>query len=156
MPKLQHTKIYRGGITAQHLNIETSDCTFNANASDKALDLRFYLASKGGGTTSVLFRLGLADLPAILAAIASSLPESITAFSSAAAIANAKVLEQLTEARRVQSDDKARAAALIEQLESVSEFVSQKYYDAPADSDEVEFAAKAKLDEALDSLRKLT
>ena len=155
MPKLQHSKVYRAGVTANYLNIETSDCSFNPNASDKTLDLRFHLASKGGGTTSVLFQLGLDDLPAVLSAIATALPESVGALSSAAAVANAKVLEQLAEARRVQGDDKARAAALVEQLESVSEFVSQKYYEAPAGSDDAEAAAKTKLDEALNSLRQL-
>lgn len=155
MPKLQHSKVYRAGVTANYLNIETSECSFHANTSDKTLDLRFHLASKGGGTTSVLFQLGLDDLPAVLNAIASALPESVGALSSAAVTANAKVLEQLAQARRVQTNDKARAAALVEQLEAVSEFVSQKYYDAPAGSDEVEAAVKTKLDEALNSLRVL-
>ena len=155
MPKLQHSKIYRAGVTAQYMNMETSDCSFNANTSDETLDLRFQLASKGGGTTSVLFQLGLDDLPVVLSAIATAFPQSVSALSSAAALANAKVLEQLAEARRVEGDDKARAAALVEQLEAVSEFVSQKYYDAPAGSDEVEATVKKKLDEALNSLRHL-
>ena len=155
MPKLQHSRIYRAGVTAKLLNHETRECTFHANAADRALDLRFNLASKGGGTTSVLLRLGLGDLPAVLAAVASTLPESVGALSSAAAVANAKVLEQLTEARRVQGDDKTRAAALIEQLEAVSEFVARKYYDAPAGEDEQEAAAKDRLDEVLNSLRQL-
>jgi len=151
----RHSKVYRAGVTAQYLNIETSECSFHANASDKALDLRFHLASKGGRTTSVLFQLGLDDLPVVLDAIASALPESVGALASAAAVANAKVLQQLAEARRVQGDDKARAAALIEQLETVSEFVTQKYCDAPAGSDEQEAAVKDKLDTALNALRQL-
>ena len=155
MPNLKHSKVYRAGVTANHLNIETSECSFHANTSDKSLDLRFLLASKGGGTTSVLLRLGLDDLPAVLGAIAAALPESVGALSSAAAIANAKVLEQLAEARRVQADDKARAAALVEQLEPVSEFVTRKYIEAPAGSDEMEADAKSILDAALNSLREL-
>lgn len=156
MPKLEHSKVYRAGVTAQYLNIETSDCSFHVNASDKTLDLRFHLASKGGGTTSVLFQIGMDDLPAILEAIASAMPESVGTLSHCAALANKKLLEQLIEARRVQADDKARATTLTEKLEVVSEFVSKKYYEAPAGSDEHEAAVKAQLDEVVDSLRQLS
>jgi hypothetical protein len=156
MAKLEHTKIYRGGITAPYLTIETRDCTFNTNISERALDLRFQLASKGGGTTSVLLQIGLDDLPLILEAIASAMPESVGTLSDCAALANKKNLEQLTEARRVQSDEKARASSLVEKLEVIEEYVSQKYYEAPAGEDEREAAVKAQLEEVVNSLRLLS
>ena len=156
MAKLEHTKIYRGGVTAPHLTTETSECSFHTNISNRALDFRFHLASKGGGTTEVLLRIGLDDLPLILEGIAGAMPESVGTPSDCAALANKKILEQLTEARRVQSDEKARASSLVEKLEVVEEFVSQKYYEAPAGQDEREAAAKSQLEEVVNSLRLLS
>lgn len=156
MAKLKHTKIHRGGITAQYLTTETRECSFNTNISQKALDLRFNLASKGGGTTSVLLQIGMADLPLILQAIAETMPESVGVLSDCAALANKKNLEQLIEAQRVQGDEKARANSLIEQLESIEEFVAQKYYDAPAGEDEREIAVKSKLEGVINSLKRLS
>src|SRR6266511_4172355 len=54
MAQLKNTKVYRGGVTAQYLTHETRECSFHANTKDRALDIRFRLASKGGGTTEVL------------------------------------------------------------------------------------------------------
>jgi hypothetical protein len=156
MAKLEHTKIYRGGVTASYLTTETSECSFNTNISKRALDFRFQLASKGGGTTDVLLRIGLDDLPLILEGIAGAMPESVGTLSNCAALANKKILEQLTEARRVQSDEKARASSLVEKLEVVEEFVSQKCYEAPAGQDENEAAAKSRLEEVVNSLRLLS
>jgi hypothetical protein len=156
MSKLEHTKIYRGGVTAPYLTIETSECSFNPNISERALDFRFSLASKGGGTTSVLLRIGLDDLSLILEGIAGAMPEIVGTLSDCAALANKKILEQLTEARRVQSDEKARASSLVEKLEVVEEFVSQKYYEAPAGQDENEAAVKSQLEDVVNSLRLLS
>ena len=156
MPNLKHTEVYRGGMTAQHLTIETSECSFHANASGRAMDLSFKLASKGGGTTSVLLRIGIDDLPQILEAIATAMPESVGVLSDCAALANKKNLEQLTEARRVQTDAKAMAEALVAKLVVVEEFVSQKYNDAPAGEDEREATVQSQLDEVVSSLRLLS
>jgi hypothetical protein len=153
MPLLKHSKIYRGGITAPQLTIETHHVSCNANAVERALDARFHLASKGGGTTSVLLRLGLDDLPAILDVIAEAFPEMVTALSSAATTANAKLVAQLAEARRVQGDDQARTSALVNQLESVSEFVTQKYHEARAGADDKEAAAMSTLSDVIIALR---
>jgi hypothetical protein len=121
------------------------------------LEFRFCLASKGGGTTDVLLRIRLADLPLILEGIAGAMPEFVVGtLSDCAALANKKILELLTEARRVQSDEKARASSLVEELEVVQEFVSQKYYDAPAGQDENEETVKSRLERVIDSLRSLS
>jgi hypothetical protein len=153
--KLEHTKIYRGGVTAPRITLETNECS--CNISERALDFRFQLASKGGGTTEVLLRIGLDDLPLILEGIADAMPEkSVGTLSDCAALANKKILEQLTEARRVQSDEKARASSLVEKLEPVLKFVSKKYIEAPAGQDEQEAAAQSQLEEVVDSLRELS
>ena len=156
MPELQHTKVYRGGVTAPYLTIETRECTFHANTKSSALDVRFNIASKGGGTTSILLQIGLADLPAILETIASTMPETAGVFSDCAAIANKKNLEQLAEARRVKDDEKARAQSLIDRLEGVEEFVSEKYYAAPVGEDEREAAVKNQLEEVIALLQSLS
>lgn len=83
------------------------------------------------------------------------MPESVGTLSDCAAFANKKNLEQLTETRRVQSDEKARASSLVEKLEVVEEYVSQKYYAASAGEDEREAAAAAQLEEVVNSLRHL-
>jgi hypothetical protein len=153
MAKLEHTKIYRGGVTAPRITMETRECSFNTNISERAFDFRFRLASKGGGTTFVLLQIGLDDLPLILEGIAGAMPESVGTLSDCAALANKKILEKLTEARRVQSDEKARASSLVKKLEVVEEFVSQKYYEAPPGQDEQEAAVKSQLEEVVNSLR---
>ena len=156
MAELENTKIYRGGVTAPYITLETKRCSFHANTKNNALDLRFKLASKGGGTTSVLLQIGLEDLPAILDAVANNMPESVGVLSDCAAIANKKNLEQLKEARRVKDDEKARAQGLIEKLETVAQFVAEKYYAAPAGEDEKEARANEELTEVINSLRQLS
>ena len=97
---LKHTKVYRGGATSPNLAFETKDASFHANASDRSLDLRFQLASKGGGSTSVLLQIGADDFQAILGAIARALPESVGTLSDCAALANKKILALLEAARK--------------------------------------------------------
>jgi hypothetical protein len=155
MPKLKHTKVYRGGVSAQHLNIETIHATFNINVSRKAIDFRFNLASKGGGTTSVLLRIGIEDLSTVLEPVAEAFPDSVDVLSECAAIANKKILQQLRDARRVQKDEKERACQLVEKLEKVEEFVIEKYYDAPSENDEKEAKVKTELEDVINSLRAL-
>ena len=75
MKSLTHSKVYRAGITAEVLKHETNDCSFHANKSERALEFHFNLASKGGGVTSVLLRIGKDDLPAILEAVANAMPD---------------------------------------------------------------------------------
>ena len=156
MPKLTHSKVYRGGITANYISLETSNASFNTNIKDRSLDLRFNVASKGGGTTSVLFQLGVDELAEVLDAIATTLPEmSVGVLSDAATKANKAIAELLSEARRVREDQQARATTLLESLEKVEEFVSEKYYEAPAGEDDQEADAKQALEAAMASLRQL-
>ena len=115
MSKLENTKIFRSGVTAAKFNFETSQCSFDTNISTRAFEFRFCVASKGGGITDVLLRIGLDDLPLILEGIAGAMPEIVVGtLSGCAALANNKILEKLIDARRVQSDEKARATSLVE------------------------------------------
>jgi len=156
MSELKHTTIYRCGSTAPRFNLETSKCSFETNISKGALDLRFQIASKGGGTTEVLLRIRLDDLAPMLESIADEIPEIVVGtLSDCAALANKKILEQLTEARRVQSDEKVRLSSAVEQLEGVEEFVSEKWCEAPPGQDENEAAINSQLEDVLSSLRSL-
>ena len=103
MVKLEHTEIYRGGVTADSFKFEPRNCTFTTNMVDRALDLTFRLASRGGGTTKVLLQIGLDDFTLILEAIAST----------------------ITEARRVQSNEKAQTSSLVKKLEDIEEYVEK-------------------------------
>jgi hypothetical protein len=73
---LEHTNILRSGITAPRYNTETANCWLSVNDGPPALEFSFCLASKGGGTTDVLLRVGEGDFPAILEAIAEVLKDS--------------------------------------------------------------------------------
>ena len=119
------------------------------------LAVRLDLASKGGGTTEVLLKIGKGDFQTILQEIASKLPESVGVLSDCASIANKKNLELLTDARKVQVDEKTRAKTLIDDLEAVEQFVSEKYYAAPAGEDEKEEQVRNKLQKVMSSLREL-
>jgi hypothetical protein len=92
---LEHTKIWRSGVTSKTYNFESSLCYVTVREEDKSTSLSFTLRSKGGGETAVRVSIGLQDLPAILNAIAKEIPESAVALSSASAIASEKILEQL-------------------------------------------------------------
>ena len=81
------------------------------------------------------------------------MPERVGLLSDCATVANKKNLEALFEARRVQGSEQARAEALIEKLEKVEAFVSEKYYQASAGEDEKEAAVKEQLEEVINDLR---
>lgn len=104
----------------------------------------------------MLFQLGVGDLAEVLDAIANTLPEmSVGVLSDAATKANKAIAELLSEARRVREDQQARATTLLESLEKVEEFVSEKYYEALAGEDDQEANAKQALEAAMASLRQL-
>jgi hypothetical protein len=86
--QLKHSKVYRGGATAPSLTHETSQCSASVDIRDEALEVRFDLASKGGGTTCVLLQIGKGDFQVLLQEIASKLPENVGVLSDCASIAN--------------------------------------------------------------------
>jgi hypothetical protein len=130
MPQLKHSEIYRGGLTAASRSFETNKCFASVDQSKGTLDIQFQLASKGGGTTCVLLKIGKEDFQTILREIASKLPESAGMLSDCASIANKKNLEILEDARKTEALKKARVNDLIKDLEVVNQFVSRKCIEA--------------------------
>src|SRR5262249_15530796 len=112
MPQLKHSKVYRGGVTAPSMSFETNQCSASVGVKTESLELRFEIASKGGGTTRILLRIGKGDFQTLLQEIASKLPENVGVLSECAAIANKANLKLLQEARKVHDDEKARAKKL--------------------------------------------
>jgi hypothetical protein len=155
MPQLKHSKVYRGGATAPSLSFETSQCSASVGMKTESLELRFAIASKGGGTTEILLRIGKGDFQVLLQEIASKLPENVGVLSECAALANKTNLQLLQAARKVHDDEKARAKKLVEDLEDVESFVSDKYHEAPVGQDEREEHVRDKLDSVMSSLREL-
>jgi hypothetical protein len=155
MPQLKHTKVYRGGATAPSLSFETSQCSGSAVVKTESLELRFEIASKGGGTMRILLRIGKGDFQTLLQEIPSKLPENVGVLMDSASVANKMNLKLLQEARKVQADEKARAKKLVEDLEEVEAFVSEKYQEAPVGQDEREEQVRDKLEEVMTSLREL-
>ncbi len=75
--KLNHTKVYRGGLTSNDgLGLETENVTVSAESWQKGVGFVFHLASKGGGTTVVRLEIGPDDLPEILTAFLEHFPIS--------------------------------------------------------------------------------
>lgn len=100
MSALSETNVYRGGVSAADLRLETSDCEFRFNIDDECVDLRFALASKGGGTTVVLVQIGIHDLSQIVLETARMSPDSAAFLAKGAAIANrAKLYRRKVEQR---------------------------------------------------------
>ncbi len=83
MAYLAEANVYRGGVTASHLNHETTRVRFGTYGNNK-LGLRFKVASKGGGTTQVLLTIGPKDFSRILAAMIDTDRDSALADMTAA------------------------------------------------------------------------
>ena len=143
------------GTKAPSLSLETSQCSASVGVKTESLELRFDIASKGGGTTRILLRIGKGDFHSILQEIASKLPENAGVLSDCTAIANKANLKLLQDARKVHDDEKARAKKLVEDLEDVESFVSDKYHEAPIGQDVREEKVRDKLEEVMNSLREL-
>lgn len=138
MPRLKNAKIFRGGATASYLTLETSNCYFEANSIEGSLDLRFNLASKGGGTTSVLLKIGKDDFTEILENLAQAMPKEV-------AVAVLKVIDA----------KEARTVKILKDLEVVEEFVLEKRLSAVITygKDEREANILNKLKKIISSLR---
>jgi hypothetical protein len=135
MPELVNSKIYRGGVTARSYSYETNRASYTVSIATNSIDFRFKLASKGGGTTEVLFQFSVSDLMPMLSQIASMFPENVDVLSECASIANKKNLQSLQEALKVQNSEYARAQDLKSKLEPVIEYVRDKYMEKDEDYD---------------------
>ncbi len=123
MSQLKHTKIYRGGATASSLTFESDQCSAEVDEEVDTLNIKFSIASKGGGTTDILLVIGEGDFQTILQEIASKIPQSVGVLSDCASIANKKNLESLVNAWKARNYTKARAESLINDLKPVEHFV---------------------------------
>ncbi len=154
MTQLKYSKVFRGGATAQSLSFETRRCSAKANIESKTLDINFELASKGGGITRVLLRINKKDFLPIMQDIAENIPDVAGSFLECAVIANNKNSEILQEAQKAQyevADIKERVA----DLDMVSEFISQKYYEAPLGEDDLEMNVRNKFEEFVRHIKNL-
>lgn len=109
MPQMKSTRVYRGGETAPSLTFETNTCSASIDQKEECLEIRFKMASKGGGTTCVLLEIGKGDFQTILEEIVNKLPSSVGTLADGAAVANKKNLELLRNALQVRDDERARA-----------------------------------------------
>jgi hypothetical protein len=64
---LQHSRVFRGGVTARLLDYETSDIRV-FNKGDR-LEVEFFIDSKGGGQTNLLVEISEKDFPILVKAM---------------------------------------------------------------------------------------
>ncbi len=153
MANLEHAKIYRGGITAQYINLETTSCSYRIDQREKSIAFSFNIASKGGGTTRVVLHVGKDDWAELFKQIGSAFPDQAPALAEASAAAYRKTMKDLAQARKM-SDETAKAAEeLIADLEPVAEFVNEKYMALPAGEDEREEELNNKIDSVIRKLQ---
>jgi hypothetical protein len=155
MLPLSNTKIYRGGVTAPSLTFETTQCDALVDPCRGTLDFNFSLASKGGGTTSVRLEIGKGDFAALLQEIANTLPDSAGVLSDSASIANKKNIELLEAARKVHASKEALADSMIEVVESIGTYVTEKHYKTSVGEDENEERVLDLVEKVISSLREL-
>ena len=135
---LSAAKVYRGGLTANYVKFETEACRFEVK--EETLNFSFNIASKGGGTTSVLLEIGEEDLPAILEMLLLGMPNF--------EVQMLDTQRKATELRQLQHDKKtseltALADRLLQagvQAWALERQLRDLYYLAPADNDAAEEA----------------
>jgi hypothetical protein len=138
---LKETTILRCGVTAHRYNFETKQCTAEVNTAGKSLDLRFTIASKGGGETALLVRLGLPDMSTVLKNLANTIPETLPMLLEATSIASKRNIERIKTAKQAGK-----------KLGKVQEFVYEKYAAAPYGQDQRESDLNAILSEVITTL----
>lgn len=77
--QLESTTVMRAGITQSKWELElgTSNVAGSISPSRATVDFRFYLRAKGGGTTDIELRVGVADLALLMAAAAKQMPQQV-------------------------------------------------------------------------------
>ena len=154
MVDLKHSKVFRGGSTAPNLTFESSACQMSASRSEDALEFNFTIASKGGGNTDVLLRIGRGDVAAILEEIATQLPDTAVLLSDSASIAVESSLKQFDKTQAEQAVEIARVKSSVN--ESLDNLIQLANFITSAVA--CEFADAKKMSEkyslALGSLRR--
>lgn len=156
MPNMKDTKIYRGGAASSYSSLETKECSFDIKQGIGELNLFFCLASKGGGQTAVHLQIGMSDIAAIMEDLANRNPESVRIFAKCAMISSDKLVKELEKAISERIMNKISIRNLLEDLESIEEFVSEKYHAAPNDEDERELALMNQIEEIVRALKSLS
>lgn len=136
--KLEHAKVYRGGVTAHSMRHETSKVT--VAAKDGSLRFSFLMDSKGGGTTRVWLEVGPEDFPAVV----QTMPEVDR--QAAMAAMSTVLMEQIAE----QPEHDARNTA--EGRHAVVRAAQEKYVAAPAGSDDAERFIKQSVEKLVKDL----
>lgn len=136
MAQLKQTKVYRSGRTAPDWYTESTQCSAEIDKRDGSLNVRFDIASKGGGTTCLWVKIGSADVRGLLHELANLRPDTAPTFA-----------ECVTTAIKLNSElmERIREPTVLEKLESVAEYVDDQYSEAPAGEDDVEKAASDNL-----------
>ena len=148
MAQLKLTKVRRRGVTAPNYRLESTNCSAIINKETGSLDIKFKIASRGGGFTCVWVEIGDTDVRSINLEQADSCPESVSTFVECTSIAIERNLEKL---------DRIRDPIVLEKMASVEAFVDKKYRIAPAgeDDDEREVLDDVLfVNQELDSIRK--
>lgn len=150
MTELEHSQVFRGGRTAPSRNFETERVRYAVVSLDGGrIAFRFDLASKGGGTTEVLFNVGIDDLRTILLEIAEKQPDKLDIFLECVAVASRKNRELLDKVTQTHSTAMNAVRTAIRELQPVERFVSNKYIAAPAGDDDAEAEAKDQIRRAM-------
>ena len=119
MQELKHSKVYRCGLTETQLRLETEASRFTVKAQERSVNFEFDLDSKGGGVTSVMFQVGLADISAILNGIADQSPEEVLLLLSPAI----KAVKNLRTAR---CNTQNVAKKMEKKIEKIKDFASMQ------------------------------
>jgi hypothetical protein len=85
MGQLQHSVVWRGGVTARDFSGKTQ--TISSDITPHGLEIAFELPSKGGGTTYISLTVGRDDLRSILKELATKLPTLADSLADAAHVA---------------------------------------------------------------------
>ncbi len=81
MIDLNHTIVYRGGLTSSYWNFETRECYISIDTTTQCLSVNFDISSKGGGITQIRLDIGQKDFIKVFQSIIDEVPETINIFS---------------------------------------------------------------------------
>ena len=133
--------------------METKKVTVDADRSRRTMDFRFKIASKGGGVTAVALEIGVDDFSTILGEMANQFSEDMGFLTEVASTVHQRNLEHIAEARSQLEKQKSILADLGDELDTVENFVTKKWLDAPTGKDQSEGDAYNAVMELVTNLR---
>ncbi len=93
MGKLQDSEVLRAGVTASYWKSETRRIRADIDKTGSALELSFKIASKGGGDTAILVKVGESDIRQLLRDLAGMLPQLADALAESTHIAVSQLIQ---------------------------------------------------------------